>query len=184
MAKGVTSSIVADTLGIHKRTVNKLADKGVLSFTRDGRGYKIFDLATAQAEYDAYAGGRQTADGEDTDWAVEQKKADTRIKRARADMLELEREEMMGRYHRAEFVADAMDELIFAVRSKLLALPGKLAPVVTPMADQAEVSAAVKREVVSALEELAAFEYQPGYYRDRLREELRKEPIDDGGGDA
>jgi excisionase family DNA binding protein len=183
MGRGVTSSIVADALGIHKRTVNKLADKGVLSFKRDGRGYKIFDLETAQAEYDAYTGEGQ-ADDEDTDWNVEQKKADTRIKRARADMLELEREEMMGRYHRAEFVADAMNELIFATRSKLLALPGKLAPVLTPMDDQAEVSAAIKREIVATLDELATYTYQPTYYRDRLREELRKEPIDDGGGDA
>ena len=181
MSRGVTSSIVADALGINKRTVNKLADRGVLSYTKDGRGYKIFDLQTAQAEYDAYTGSTVEDDDDDTDWNVEQKKADTRIKRARADMLELEREEMLGRYHRAEFVADAMDELIFAVRSKLLALPGKLAPVVTGVADQAEVSATIKREVVATLDELATYEYQPGYYRDRLREELRKEPIDDGG---
>jgi hypothetical protein len=81
-------------------------------------------------------------------------------------------------------VADAMNELIFATRSKLLALPGKLAPVLTPMDDQAEVSAAIKREIVATLDELATYTYQPTYYRDRLREELRKEPIDDGGGDA
>lgn len=183
MAGGVTSSIVAKTLGVSQKTVNRLADKGVLSHKVDSRGYRIFDLAKAQAEYDAYT-DPALIDDENTDWNVEQKKADTRIKRARADMLELEREEMMGRYHRAEFVADAIDELIFAVRAKLLALPGKLAPVVVAMDDQAEVSAAIKREVVATLEELAAYEYQPGYYRDRLREELRKEPIDDGGGDA
>lgn len=183
MANGVTSSIVAKTLGIGQKTVNRLADKGVFSYKRDSRGYRIFDLATVQAEYEAYS-DPSLVDDENTDWNVEQKKADTRIKRARADMLELEREEMMGRYHRSEFVADAMDELIFATRSKLLALPGKLAPVVANMSDQAEVSAAIKREITATLDELAAYKYQPGYYRDRLREELRKEPIDDGGGDA
>jgi len=183
MANGVTSSIVAKTLGIGQKTVNRLADKGVFSYKRDSRGYRIFDLATVQAEYEAYS-DPSLVDDEDTDWNVERAKADTRIKRAKADMLELEREEMMGRYHRAEYVADAMDELIFATRSKLLALPGKLAPVVAPMTDQAEVSAAIKREIVAALDELAGYKYQPGYYRDRLREEMRKEPIGDDGGDA
>lgn len=183
MANGVTSSIVAKTLGIGQKTVNRLADKGVLSSKRDSRGYRIFDLATVQAEYEEYS-DPSLVDDEDTDWNVERAKADTRIKRAKADMLELEREEMMGRYHRAEYVADAMDELIFATRSKLLALPGKLAPVVAPMTDQAEVSAAIKREIVAALDELAGYKYQPGYYRDRLREEMRKEPIGDDGGDA
>lgn len=162
----VTSSVVARALGIDQRTVNRLADRGVLTYERDGRGYRLFDLQTAAREFAAYRSPGPEPEPGEVDWGTERKKADTRIKRAQADMLEIKRNEMFASYHRAEYVADATGEILRAVRLELTGLPDRLAPALAAIGDQAEASAAIKREIVATLERLAGFEYQPGQYRE------------------
>ena len=169
MADGVTSSVVARKLGIAQRSVNRLAERGVISCEMDERGYRIFDLDTAAREYAEHAEqGAFDADG--VDWSIERMKADTRIKRARADILELERKEMLETYHRAEFVEDATNELLAAISLELLSLPDRLAPITAAQTDTSDISAAIKREVVAALERLARFEYRPGQYQSNLEQ--------------
>ena len=165
----VSSGVIAEQLGVTRRTVTRLATAGVLTSKKDDRGHFTFDPAKAAEEYEAYVNGSEAAGGP-KDWNIENKKADTRNKRIKGDMLQLEYDEMRGRYHRSEFVRDAVNDLIFAVRSMVLALPGKLGPTVAEIDDVAVCVDAIKRECNALLEELASYEYQPEYYRERLRD--------------
>lgn len=163
----VTSSAVAERLGVSRRTVTRLASTGVLTSAKDDRGHFTFDLETAVAEYEAY---NSASDDDGVDWNVENKKADTRNKTIKGDMLQLELDEMRGKYHRSEFVEDAINDLVFAVRSHLTALPGKLGPIVAGIGDTAQCVEAVKRECNAVLADLARYEYDPERFRERLRE--------------
>ena len=163
----VSSSVIAEQLGISRRTVTRLATSGVLTSEKDDRGHFIFDSAVAAEEYEAYIGG---SDDDGVDWNVENKKADTRNKTIKGDMLQLELDEMKGRYHRSEFVEDAINDLVFAVRSHIIALPGKLGPTVAGISDVALCVDAIKRECNAVLEDLARYEYNPEHFRERLRD--------------
>ena len=163
----VSSSVIAEQLGISRRTVTRLATSGVLTSEKDDRGHFIFDPAVAAEEYEAYIGG---SDDDGVDWNVENKKADTRNKTIKGDMLQLELDEMKGRYHRSEFVEDAINDLVFAVRSHIIALPGKLGPAVAGISDVALCVDAIKRECNAVLEDLARYEYNPEHFRERLRD--------------
>lgn len=163
----VSSSVVAEQLGISRRTVTRLATSGVLTAAKDDRGHFTFDLETALAEYEAY---NTAGDDEGVDWNVENKKADTRNKTIKGDMLQLELDEMRGKYHRSEFVEDAINDLVFAVRSHLSALPGKLGPELAEVADTAACVEAVKRECNAVLADLARYRYNPGVFRQRLHD--------------
>lgn len=162
----VSSSVVAEQLGISRRTVTRLATSGVLTAAKDDRGHFMFDAAQAAEEYEAYA---SAGDG-DVDWNVENKKADTRNKTIKGDMLQLELDEMRGKYHRSEFVEDAINDLVFAVRSHLSALPGKLGPELAEVADTAACVEAVKRECNAVLADLARYRYNPAAFRQRLHD--------------
>ena len=73
----VSSAVIAEQIGISRRTVTRLATSGVLTAEKDERGHFVFDPATAASEYADYIGG---SDDDGVDWNVENKKADTRNK--------------------------------------------------------------------------------------------------------
>lgn len=164
----VSSSVLANELGITDRQVRNLASSGVFkTASKDEKNRYRFDLEASIADYKAFI---DATDDSNVDWNVERAKEDARMKRIKADMLQLELDEMRGSYHRSEFVKDAIDELVFAVRSHMLALPGKLGPAVASIDEVALCVDAIKRECNAVLEDLARYEYRPEYYRERLRE--------------
>ncbi len=101
---------------------------------------------------------------------TERKKADIKFRKARAMKSQLEVDELMGTMHRSEDVEALTMDLVFAVRSALMALPGRLAISVTSAASPAEAAAAIKKEVDAILTELSQYEYDSSKYAERVRE--------------
>lgn len=181
MAELITSPKLAELLGITRQHVHTLANDGVLSFEKNEKGWLLFDPEIATQEFERYEASKKGApridddlpfDDEDGVTSLKYQRAlhEMRIKRATADIKELERDEMLGIYHRAEFVEDWVTELILAQRSAMAALPGKLAPILAGETDEAVIAARIKDEVRAIQEDLAQYEYNPGYYRERLAE--------------
>lgn len=71
--------------------------------------------------------------------------------------------------HSAEDVEAATTQLVYAVRSQLLAMPGRIA-VDAQGKTAAEVSEVVRREVHAVLAGLADYEYDPKAYAAMVRE--------------
>lgn len=164
----VSSKVLASELGISDRQVRNLHTQGVLTTgSKDEKNHYSFDLETSVTEYKSFI---DATDDANVDWNVERAKEDARMKRIKADMLQLELDEMRGRYHRSEFVEDAINDLVFAVRSHIIALPGKLGPAVAGISDVALCVDAIKRECNAVLEDLARYEYNPEHFRERLRD--------------
>ena len=193
MADRITSSELAVQLGITRQYVNKLTKAGVLPYDTNDRGWFTYDLDEAIEAFTRFNAVKKGAasldnddpvigddqDGDVLDLKVERAWQEVRIKRATADIKEIERDEILGIYHRAEFVEDWVTDLILAQRSAMAALPGKLAPILAGETDEAVIAARIKDEVRAIQEDLSQYEYNPGYYRERLAELQGKSIVDD-----
>ena len=69
-----------------------------------------------------------------------------------------------------EDVEAVMTDLVYSIRSMLVALPGRLAVDVSSAATAAEASDIIRAEVYKILEELAAYKYDPEEYARRVRD--------------
>jgi hypothetical protein len=73
-----------------------------------------------------------------------------------------------------------MTDIVYTIRSMIMALPGRLAVDVAGAASAAEASEIIRTEVYKILEELAGFKYDPEEYARRVRErEGWSDPSDD-----
>ena len=72
--------------------------------------------------------------------------------------------------HRCEDVEAVMTDLVYSIRSMLVALPGRLAVDVSSAATAAEASDIIRAEVYKILEELAGYKYDPEVYARRVRD--------------
>lgn len=191
MADRIGAVELADHLGVTRQYVHKLTKAGVLSCEKTEKGWNTYDLEKALDEFkrfNAVKKGAASLDNDDSfedaedeviNLKVERARQEVRIKRATADVKELERDEILGIYHRAEFVEDWVTDLILAQRSAMAALPGKLAPILAGETDEAVIAAIIKDEVRAIQEDLAQYEYNPGYYRERVAEMQGKTITDD-----
>ena len=163
----VGSQALANVLGLTAARISQLRKEGVLR--AEGRPLR-FKLAESVQAYIAYA--TEAARGRsatDRDAEARKLKADADYKAARARQEELKLAELEGRMHSAEDVEAATTELVYAVRSAVLALPGRVA-VDAEMKPAAEVADIVRRECFAALEGLAGYEYDPKVYADMVRD--------------
>ena len=106
------------------------------------------------------------------------RKSEAQLKQAKATIATLDAKERMGKMHRSEDVAAMTEDLIYAIRSALIALPGRLAVDVMEAKDSAEASEIIRTEIYKVMEELANYEYDPAKYEERVRERLRLEALD------
>lgn len=171
---------LAEMLGVSPRTVSRRAKAGDLSHETDAEGRYLFDPDVAVAEWREYEARKRS--GSVSDWGEERVKQDALIKTAKAEMLRLELDEMAGKLHRSEYIRDAWTDAFLAWRSHLMALPGKLAPELADGKEQtAEFARAIEEECRAICDDMAKYDYDPGYYRRRLKEDGAFVPGDDDG---
>lgn len=96
--------------------------------------------------------------------------ADVTMKASKAQIAKLEMQELLGKMHRSEDVAAMTEELIYAIRGMLVALPGRLAVDTSAAASPAEAAEIIRKEVFAVMEELARYRYDPRKYEERVRE--------------
>ena len=82
----------------------------------------------------------------------------------------LQLNELEGKMHRSEDVEAVMTDLVYAIRSMLIALPGRLAVDVSSTTSAQEASEVIKKEVYKILDELSEYKYNPEEYAKRVRE--------------
>ena len=87
-----------------------------------------------------------------------------------AKIAEMQLKELEGKMHRSEDVAAVMDDLVYSIRSMIMALPGRLAMDVTQAANANEASAIIRAECSKILNELAGYKYDPEEYQRRVRD--------------
>ncbi len=152
-------------LGISARHLRRLVEDGVI----EKAGNSVYNMIDTIQRYF----GRKEQDKQDEDEKkIERTKraADALLKKSKADIAKLEADELKGKMHREEDIETLVGDMIFAMRSALLALPGRLAVDVAGVQTPAEASAIIQKEVHQIMTELADYNYDPARYEERVRD--------------
>jgi hypothetical protein len=139
--KGWSISALAVELDRDRRTI-AAACADLTPIGKDGRSafYRLTDVL------EKLSPAKAPVDADD---------ARTRKLAAEAEIAEMQRDKMRGELVDISSVESVVAEEYAAVRSKLLALPGKLAPMVAIEADEIACRDLIERGVTEALDELA-----------------------------
>lgn len=165
---------LANLFGCANQWINQLTRDGVIKRrdTPAGKRYNVVESTRAYVQHlrDKAAGRGEKGIPESKE--LEKFEAEVRIKQAKAQIAELEAQELQGIMHRSEDVAALTEDLLYTIRDSLLALPGRLAVDVAGASTAAEAAEIVKREVYAVMKELAQYQYDPAKYAERVRERM------------
>lgn len=148
----VSQTNLAKTLGITTARVSQLIKEGVVFRDDDDKSGAVMLVKSVQA-YTQYKGGSDAGD-DDTDYMAEKAKHE-RVKRELSE-LKLAKEEANA--YDAKTVELVMVEMVSNLRTQLLGLPSKLAPIVEHM-DKEEIYKRLTEEIETKLLELS--DYSP-----------------------
>lgn len=147
----VPLATIAKLLDLTERRVNQLAKEGVLPKAARGR----YELVPVVRAYISYLRDRAVnSDVGPDDYATQR----TRLTKAKADMAEMEKEQMANRLIPAADVGDAWEAMVSNMRAKMLSLPTKVATAVFVSEDVSETKRIIKEQVHEALAELSTIE--------------------------
>lgn len=184
-AKLVDSKTIATLFSVDARRVQQLAKEGIIDAVKDGHANR-YDLLPTIQKYIKYlsdkANGRQPSK-KDSEIESKRLEAEADLKRSKADMADLQLKELQGQMHRSEDVEAVMTDLVYTIRSMLMALPGRLAVDVVAAETAAEASEVIRAEVYKILEELAGYKYDPDEYARRVRDREGWSDLSDGEDD-
>ena len=165
------ADVIARLFGKTVRRIQQLTQDGILptEATPSGRRY---DLLPTVARYVKYLDGlAEKKQPESITQKLEAKlDAEIQYKKAKADKAKLELDELKGIMHQSADIEKLTNELVFAVRSMLLALPGRVAMDLAAINTAPEVSQYMSRHTAVLLDELATHEYNPDAYKQLVRD--------------
>lgn len=165
------ADVIARLFGKTVRRIQQLTQDGILPTeqTPDGRRYDLLPTIQRYIKYlEERAENKQPQSM--TEKLEAKLDAEIKYKKAKADKARLELAELKGQMHRASDIEKLTNELVFSVRSMLLALPGRVAMDLAAIDNPVEVSQYMARHVEALLDELAQHEYNPETYTQLARE--------------
>ena len=166
------SAIIAKLFGVTDRRVQQLAKDGVIP-AASVRPYKFDLLPTVQA-YIRYlsdkANGKESKSADTVQAEADKLRAEADLTQSKAKIAEMQLKELEGKMHRSEDVEAVMNDLVYTVRSMIMALPGRLAMDIVQTSNANEASALIRSECYKILNELAGYKYDPEVYQRRVRD--------------
>lgn len=166
------SAIIARLFGVTDRRVQQLAKEGIIPAAQK-RPY-MFDLLPTVQAYIKYlsnkANGKEEKGADTVQAEADKLRAEADLKQSKAKIAEMQLNELEGKMHRSEDVEAMTNDLVYTVRSMIMALPGRLAMDVSQVATAAEASALIRSECNKILNELANYQYDPEAYQRRVRD--------------
>lgn len=157
----VNSATLEKILQVSDRRIRQLAEENIIVRAAKGR-YKLMEsisnyILTLKVSLEA--GNSQAADGEID--LEEEKAIHERVKR---HISELKLLTMQGELHKSEDVERVMTDMLMSIKTKLLSMPSKLAPILVSRNDIDFVKRTINSEVLEVLNELK--EYNPKDFYD------------------
>lgn len=166
------SAIIAKLFGVTDRRVQQLAKEGIIPVAQK-RPYKFDLLPTVQA-YIRYLSDKANDKEQKSSGTVQAEadklRAEADLKQSKAKIAEMQYKELEGTMHRSEDVEAMTNDLVYTVRSMIMALPGRLAMDIASVNNANEASAMIRSECNKILNELAGYEYDPEAYQRRVRD--------------
>lgn len=152
----VSSGVLEKIIGVSDRRVRQLAEEGILVRAVHGR-YKLMDSVANYILTLKVSMESESMCSPDGELDLEEEKAiHERVKR---HISELKLQIMQGELHKSKDVERVMTDMLVALKTKLLSMPSKLAPVLVARNDIEFIKSMINREVLEALNELK--DYNP-----------------------
>lgn len=170
----VTPSEMAAVLRLTGRRVRQLTEDGVLRKNGAGRYPLIENVQLWHASTTV-----QVTDKEDVRLEKLRRVSEAQLRASKAALAKMEVDELNGTMHRAEDVEAMTEDLVYTIRSALIALPGRLAVDVAGASTPAEASEIIRREVHKVMAELSRYHYDAAKYAERVRARRAWERDDD-----
>jgi phage terminase Nu1 subunit (DNA packaging protein) len=153
----VTAKVMGDLIGVSDRRIRQMADEGILPKLENGS----YDLVDAVRTYIRFLKLNNETDSSSTKASYEEEKMlHERAKRQKAELLLAE---MRGQVHDADTVEKVMEEMLTNLKTKILAIPPTVAPMLIGMSDIAEIQDLIEKQVYFALNELK--DYDPEMFK-------------------
>ncbi len=150
----VSASVLGELLGVTDRRVRQLASEGIFKRAAKGRYVLPESIKTyikmLKMESDIAKGSEDHEIDLDKEKAIHE-----RIKRQQS---EIKLALMKGEVHKSEDVADVMMDMLASFRSKMIALPSKLAPLLVGKSAANEVREVLTKEILEVLMELKDYD--------------------------
>ena len=173
----VKTAQMSAIIGKSNQWVGQLVSQGTMFKKQTPHG-AMFELTESMRSYCEMLEARNDEkDDDDEKTEKSRRKAEALLKASKAKIASMDAEERMGKMHRSEDVAAMTEDLIYAIRSALVALPGRLAVEVVDAADSAEAADIIRKEVYHVMDELSNYQYDSAKYQERVRERLRLEAV-------
>ena len=148
--KMYTAAAVARRLDMTERNVRLLRDKGVLTEYKPG----LYDLQTVTVQYINFLRQKNPEAEDKVDYNTERAK----LVRAKRESEELELQVRKNELHTTEDIEKALTDVLVNFRTKLMAIPAKLSPIMAKKKGQTEIFKLMKTAIDETLEELADFD--------------------------
>ena len=145
-----TSAAVARYLDMTDRNVRTLRDKGILTEYKPG----LYDLKTVTKQYINFLRQKNPEAEEKVDYNTERAK----LVRAKRENQELELQLRKNELHTTEDIEKIVTDTLVNFRTRLLAIPAKLSPILAKKKDQTEIFKLMKAAIDETLEELSDFD--------------------------
>lgn len=172
----VSTTELASVLGLTGRRIRQLAEDGVLDKVKDGR----FNLSKSVQRYIASLSSKEKDISKQEQARLE---AEVSTKKAKAIVAVMEAQELQGKMHRSEDVADMTEDLIYTIRHALVSVPGRCSVDTAEAQTPAETFEIIRKEIYKVMTELANYEYDPKKYEERVRErkawDMSESDVDD-----
>ncbi len=143
------SKAVARFLDVSERRVRQLRDEKVIVEVRPG----LYDLIDTNHRYINYLRRRNPEAEESIDYNTERAK----LIRAKRKNEEYELQLKEKTLHTAQDIESVMTDMLVNFKSRLMAIPSKLTPLLCKKTDKAEIFALMKEQIDEALMELSDF---------------------------
>ncbi|MBP3578998.1 MAG: hypothetical protein J6K15_12885 [Lachnospiraceae bacterium] len=150
-----TVKAVAKWLDLSERRVRQLRDDKIITEYKPG----LYDLKTANHQYINYLRKNNPESESSIDYNAERAK----LVRAKRESQELELQLRRKEVHTTEDVEQVMTDTLVRFKTRLMAIPAKLSPILSKKKDQTEIFKMLKTAIDEVLEELSDFQTVFGY---------------------
>lgn len=173
----VKTADVCAILGKSNQWVGQLTSQGTLNKSKTAHG-ALYNLSESLSAYIKSIEDKSSDNPEQKEIELNKLKADVSLRTSKAIVAGLNAKELQGKMHRSEDVAAVTEDLVYTIRSALLALVGHLSTDLVGITDQAELSAKIQDEVYAVMETLSTYKYDSKKYEERVRQRLRKDSLE------
>lgn len=159
------TATIATMFGLSSRRINQLVDEGIINKISPG----CFDLVETVKLYITHLQTQKDAKNIEGSNEALKIKEDMLLKKARREKEELKLKLMKNELHKSSDVERMVTGMIMNAKSKLEAIPSKLAPKLINVKDQGYIFDVIQEEIAAVENELA--DYNPKDYASEVSTE-------------